>query len=241
MNDLTAAQKVKQEIDLQNEFEKHLNSNPKELTLKYLVDHGLQVFVKSNTRVAAVILCEVQDQSGRKITINIDNTNIPIELTAKVDHASLGKSFHLRKLLDDRMIVLMNPAQARIELQDPIAQRKLARLSTSKFSKDSDERIPDSYNKKPVADTLNIVPGMPNQVVSTNQVSNSLKGLVVSMQEKTIDADTFFDKVTDNARTYSLADWQFLQSTFPNNEDIQMVCAREISIAAGNEQTIPNA
>jgi hypothetical protein len=227
----TPAQRVATEMAMNAEFERYLDEHPEELSLKYLVDHNLPVFVKNNTRVErGVILVEVIDASGRKSVLRVDNTNIPIELSARMDNASLGKSFHLRKLLDDKMLVLVLPSVAQQELKTPEAQRKLARLSVSRFSKDSDAKIAPSYTKAAVTvDNDRIVPGMQEQPSTPMKTSNSLKAIVIQYQAGTIDGERFIDDISDNARTYTQADWEFLRTSFPDNEDVQTICANELN------------
>ena len=226
----TAQQSVKEALDIKSEYENQLNENPgKYLNLAYLTEHKLPVFVRLNTKMGAVVIVEAKDKSGRSVSTQVPNTSLPIELSAWQDYDVLASSFHLRKLLSDRILVLVLPSQAQEELQSPSAQRKLAKIQVSKFSKESDAQLDKSYTAKPLNETLNIVPGKPEQTITPGEgVSPRLTGLILSFEEKHLSEDDFLDGITDNARTFTSIDWRHLQNKFPDSKVIQEVVSHEL-------------
>jgi hypothetical protein len=227
----TVAEKVHDALAERSEYEKHLQNHPEDLSLKYLADHQLPIFVRINTKVAAVVIVEAKDKSGKSVSKQIPNTDIPIELTSWLGHEELGSSFHLRKLLDDRILKLVEPSAAIAELRSPIAQRKMDKMKISRFSNDSDEKIPADLSIKPLNENANITPGAPSQpITNVDTISPRLKGLVVRYQEKSMTSEDFIDEVTSNSRTFSHMDWTFLRNLFPDNSELQAICKQQLSI-----------
>ena len=70
----TVAEKVHDALAERSEYEKHLQNHPEDLSLKYLADHQLPIFVRINTKVAAVVIVEAKDKSGKSVSKQIPNT-----------------------------------------------------------------------------------------------------------------------------------------------------------------------
>jgi hypothetical protein len=208
----------------------HLTTHPEDLSLKFLVKHELPIFVKNHAQGNTVILIDVKSPSGKSTSIRIENTDIPQELTARFDAKTIGESFHLQQSIDNGTVLLCDPTKAIEELKDPRKARKAATLKASKFSKESDALPSETLKSVPAFETVNLTPGAPEQTIAASQVKDFLRGLVLQYQEKTLDAEAFVDRVTDNSRSFGKHDWTYLKNEVPDHSEIQALCAQQLSV-----------
>ena len=221
---------IEEDLQLRAKALEHLKKNPDDLSVKFLVRYGLPVFVRNNVKTNAVILIDFKLNDGRTKSFRVENTDIPQEISAFVPHDAIGKSFHLDQSIGNRTVVLVDPSQALEELKDPIKARKNEKLRASRYSKDSDEALPASLKSEPAFETINLTPGRPEQTISASSVKDFLRALVLQHQEKTIDTEELIDKVTDNARSFTKTDWQFLKSEI-NDPRVIGLADQQLSIA----------
>lgn len=201
---------------------KTLAENPHLLTFDYLEEHDLPVFVRNNTNVGAMLVIDIKTKGGRTHTLDIQNTDIPYELTQTLTFDELRGSIGFMKSLRNRTLILMDPTKAMEFLTQPAVQRRLAKVQTSKFSKEASVVAPKSFAIAPMVNE-NIRPGAPEQDVApqADPISGRLQALVgeykTALEDKSLTeaaktqaADDFEDKIADNARTFSLLDWTWL-------------------------------
>jgi predicted thioesterase len=229
---MSPMQKLHDELQSRELALKHLIDHPEDLTVKFLVKHELPVFVRNNVKTNAVILIDFKLADGRKKSFRVENTDIPQDISAVVPHKSIAESFHLDQSINNRTVVLVDPTKALEELRDPRKAAKAAKITASRFSKDSDVALPQSMRSEPAFETVNLTPGAPEQQIAASQVKDFLKALVLQYQEKTIDSDTLIDKVTDNSRSLKRADWLFLKTELHDNAEVQGLCTQQLSVAA---------
>jgi hypothetical protein len=227
---MSIANNVEEDLAVRTKALAHLTGHPEDLTVKFLVRYGLPVFIRNNVKTNAVILIDFKLADGRTKSFRVENTDIPQEISAFVPHDAIGKSFHLDQSIGNRTVVLVDPTQALEELKDPIKARKHEKLRASRYSKDSDEALPASLKSEPAFETINLTPGKPEQTISASEVKDFLRALVLQHQENTINTEDFIDKVTDNARSFTRSDWQFLKSEI-SDPQVQGLANQQLSIA----------
>lgn len=221
---------LKKDLQKREELMQYLHANPRALTLDFLIEHNLPIYVKNNTRIGAEIVIDVKDPNTSKTTpIKILNTDIPLELTQSVAPKALDQ-MHFKRMLHQQTIVLVDPISAQEQLSTPAAQRKLVKLNMSRYAQGSTETISDSFTQKPLNQDTNVVPGAPIQAHQGGEVSDRLRALVVAYQEKTLSPEDFADSVSDNARTFTPRDWGWLVGEVPENTEIQLMCKQQLSV-----------
>lgn len=212
-----------------------LDRQPGLLTLEFLEQNDLPVFIRNNANVNALITFDIVSlKGGRAASVEVPNSDIPLELTASYGYEQLSMSPGFIKSLRNRTIKLISPNEAAKILENPDVQRRLRKLETSKFSKDSKDLPPKSFKVTPLLNA-NPVPGMPEQdsTPQTDPVNNHLQALVGEYEAKNLSAEDFEDKVADSARTYRAADWQWLVAKV-DLPGIKLMADQQISLLSAS-------
>jgi len=220
-------------IEKRAEAAKVLDANPGLLSLEFLAQHDLPVFIRNNANINALITFDVVSlKGGRAGSVEVPNTDIPTELTASYNYEQLMTSPGFLRSLRNKTIRLVAPNEAAAIMDRPDVQRRLAKLETSKFSKDSKDLPPKSFKVTPLLNA-NPVPGMPEQdsKPQTDPVNNHLQALVGEYEAKNLSAEDFEDKVADAARTYKVADWQWLAAKV-DLQGIKLMAEQQINLLA---------
>lgn len=221
---------------------KVLAENPHLLTFDYLEEHDLPVFVRNNTNVGAMIVIDVKTKGGRTQTLDIQNTDIPYELTQTLTFDELRGSIGFMKSLRNRTLLLLDPTKAMEFLTDPKVRRRMEKVQTSKFSKESSVVAPKSFAIAPLANE-NIRPGAPEQEATpqVDPVSGRLQALVgeykTAMEDKSLTetaklqaADDFEDKIAENSRTFTMMDWAWLVREVDSHAGVVAMANQQINL-----------
>lgn len=107
---------------------------PPTLTLEWLVDNKLPVFVRNTTRPRGQIAVNFPGPHGRVKVIKIPRTHLPIHLNAQMSYETIITSDDLRQCIFKGVIDLVRPDLAWTELQDPDNQVETDRMQLSQFS-----------------------------------------------------------------------------------------------------------
>lgn len=230
---LTPREQINQELQKRDAYLDYLDEHPDRLTLNFLAQHDLPVFVRNIMRIRAVNILEAKSPDGRKITLMVHDTSLPQELTNRASASIIAASFHVIKALNDETIELVNPRQAMEELSTPSAKRRLSKIAVSPLSKNSDARLPENF--VPQADELAPRRGtetaqneFANPSMALEPSSDTLKALVSKYDANETSAEELGDSVADIARTLVTNDWLFLKSRVQDAE-IQAMCNQQIS------------
>jgi hypothetical protein len=234
MTTLTPAEQVQAELNKRELYLDYIDQNPHALTLQFLAEHNLPVFVRNIMRIPAVNILEVKTADGRKITLTVQDTTIPQELTNQAPASAIATAFHVIKALNDETIELVNPRQALEELKSPSAQRRLKKLGVSNLSKNSDAVLPDNF----VPQRENLVHDGNQQKSYQNELANPPKRgaqvndrmlvLIANYEDKKIDQDTLIDSILDASRSFVQSDWLHLKASVRDPE-IQGLCDQQLS------------
>jgi hypothetical protein len=108
-------------------------ARPRRLTVDWLIDNNLPVFVTNNTDPRGQILINFVDNGGHSKNVKIPATFIPICLNDYLPPAMIKESYDLRQYLrpDQQKLVLMDPDAAEKALSSPNAQKEIQRLKNS--------------------------------------------------------------------------------------------------------------
>jgi hypothetical protein len=224
---------IRNTIEKRAEAAATLDRNPGLLSLDYLEQHDLPVFVRNNANINALITFDILNpKTGRASPVEVPNTDIPLELTAGYTYEMLQGSPGFTKSLRNKTIRLVSPNEAAAILERPDVQRRMKKLETSKFSKDAEGQAPKSFRVTPLIDA-NPVPGKPDQESQPQRdpVNNHLQALVGEYEAKNLSAEDFEDKVADAARTYKAADWAWLASKV-DLPGIQQMVTQQLALLA---------
>lgn len=208
---------------------------PRLLTLDYLARYELPVFVRNNSNVGSYQVIDIPIEGMQKPqTLEIENTDLPYELTVRWTYKQLKASTGLGKSIANRTVILVNPITALEYMENPSVQRRLAKSNLSRFSKDASDLPPDTFSVKPQVNE-NVIPGAPRQEVSADphgNINNRLRVIVGEYLAKNTSDDDFEDEIANNARTFSLTDWKWLRTEVRNHAGVVHMCNQQIELAS---------
>jgi hypothetical protein len=106
----------------------HIRNNPHDLTLEFLRDNGLPVYVKNTIKSGQVILVTMLDAGGRRTSHRIEKTWIPQNLSERYAYDTIMRSDELKDLIFRRAVLLIHPEEAINALKSPRAQEVLKKF-----------------------------------------------------------------------------------------------------------------
>jgi len=137
---------------------------PDQLTLEWLAEQNLPVYVRNITRPRGQLAINFPVGNGRTQVIKLLRTHLPIRLSDKLSYTTILESNDLRICWDKGVVDYVRPDVAWEELQDPGASEQIKRLRLSQFSAKNamvSTRVSDmekTIDGKVDADTLQLEP-----------------------------------------------------------------------------------
>ena len=161
----------------------------------------------------------IKDASGRAYELKIENTWIPIEVTAKFSRELLKSDVQFRQILNSGILRLISPEEAEQLLDTPEAQEEYEKLFKSKHAKGN--IIASSGVTIQNADSGHTLTANP-KVIS----------MVVRCQEKTLTGSDAVSQLRRLARNLTKSDWTYLISNLnmlPEFNNVTKYCQEELA------------
>lgn len=193
----------------------HLRDNPLDLTIDFLKDNGLPVFVKNKSRAGQVLLLQMIDASGRRTSHRVEKTWIPQNLSDRYSYDTLMRCDDLKNMIFRQVIEILHPEDAVKQLNSPRAQEALKKFS-SRFA---------GQNPSETEDNRKAVEGV------TERMKNIVQRITVG--DLTKEAGT--NEVVDNFMMFSEVDFHYLYEKFAGKLEFKELVetVREEAIAQG--------
>lgn len=182
----------------QSEAEKFFEDHPSEMTLDNLINAELPIYIKNNVSVAAQISIDFVI-SGKRKTVVVPNTWMPICLNDVMSGSDIASCGSLRNHLRKGSVILLHPKKARDLLNTERGQRELNKYRSQ-------------YANSEAVAALNI----PN---TSEEAGDRMQALMASYKEaSTPEArQSILDEVYNNVRTFSIADLNFFRGMTAGN------------------------
>lgn len=176
----------------------YLRDNPHMLSVEFLLENNLPVYVRNNTGNGSVLLFNMLDASGRRIPCRIEKTPLPFKLSDQFDGQSLLSSPEFRSNLHKSLLTLVNPEQAEAELNSPIATAYRARQASRVAATSSNLVTPRSID--------------PTAGSGAAAVSERMKSLVLEIQKGALKGDNAVLEIFGSFKVFNATDFQYFYS-----------------------------
>lgn len=210
-------------VEEEQQMKEFLKQNPKLLSLQFLCENRLPVYVRNNLSVqngqASKLVFSIKVPGGESQPVEILHTHLPQLMTATIDHDTLfrgGK--YLKECLQNESLVLVNPLDAEAELSTPYAQKKMATLHRSKFALASGQKVqePVGLKKAEAADKAPM-----------SASAARMRGYIGRFNEGNISAEDLEMSIMDDAMLFNKSDWGMFLGAVANKSESLEAMARE--------------
>ncbi len=179
----------------------HLKNNKHDLTLDFLYENGLPVYVKNMIKTGSVLLCTME-ANGRRSSLRIEKTWIPQRIDSRYSGETLMRSDDLKDLLFRKVITLVHPEEAEKELALPSAQRALLKFK-SRFASDiATDRVTE-------------------ETEDDGSTTEKMKVLVNSIKTGKLSKEEGVVEVLDNFISFGEADFHYLYEQFAGKPEFK--------------------
>lgn len=195
---IPAPSKLDNWINNRSQALEYLQQNPGMLSVEFLLENNLPVYVRNNTGNGSVLLFNMLDASGRRIPCRIEKTPLPFKLSDQFDTATLLQSPEFRNNIYKSLLVLVNPEQAEAEMKSPIAQAYLAKNAS---------RVSASANNLSVPRSVD-----PSAGSAAVAVSERMKSLVLEIQKGALKGDDAVLNIFGSFKVFNSSDFSYFYS-----------------------------
>jgi hypothetical protein len=194
----------------QEHAEKFFAEHPTEMTLENLLASDLPIYIKNNVNIVGQISIDFVI-SGRRKTVVIPNTWLPISLNDLMSSDDIAACGSLRNHLRKGSVILIHPKKARELLMSERGQRESAKYRSQ-------------YANSEAVAALNI----PN---TSEDVGDRMKSYMASYQEASTDAarQNILDEVFNSTRTFSMADLNYFRGVTAGNPSAEKQFAEMVT------------
>lgn len=112
----------------------YVRDYPRMITLEWLVDQQLPVFVRNITRPRGQVAVNFPSAHGRVKVVKIPRTHLPVGLSQRLSYETILGSDDFRDCVSKGVLEVLRPDEAWVELQDPDNQATVSQLQLSAFS-----------------------------------------------------------------------------------------------------------
>lgn len=180
----------------------HLKSNKHDLTLDFLYQNQLPVYVKNMIKTGSVLLCTMIEANGRRSSLRIEKTWIPQRIDSRYSGETLMRSDDLKDLIFRKVITLIHPEDAEKELALPSAQRALLKFK-SRFASDiATDRVTEENEEN-------------------TTTTEKMKVLVNSIKTGKLSQEEGVVEVLDNFISFGEADFHYLYEQFAGKPEFK--------------------
>lgn len=170
---------------------------PDQMTLDSLCEATLPVYIQNHLAKAG--RCAIDFEiSGKRTTVTVPNSWLPVCLNDRMNPADIRSSGSLRDHLTKGSVILLHPSEALKLLNSPRGQREL-----------------EKRRSKHVKATNTMATPVREDVSEAEQkVSGRMQMLVIELENAKLDAgkrQDVLDKIYDQVRVFSRADIEYFQ------------------------------
>ncbi len=179
----------------------HLRQYPLDLTLDFLAENSLPVYIKNTISNGSVILITLIDPSGRRSSHRVEKTWIPQVLSERYSYETLLRSDDLKDHIFKRSIILIHPEDAVKELQSERAQAVLRKFQ-SRFAGNAPQAV--------------LTPEL-----STKEVTERMKSLAHRIITGDLKDDDAITEILNNFVMFGQADFYYLYENFASKPEFR--------------------
>jgi hypothetical protein len=163
---------------------------PKRLTLDGLLDGNEKVYIQNNSRKAGLLLViQMKDKHGGNHAFKVPPTKIPICVSEQFSAESIRESTDLKIMLQKKVLVLVEPAEAEKMLATTEAQEETRALNMSVYAdnapknavRDSLEKLKSASNPEAAVEAADL---LKNKTALENAVADKVRGIIASFKSK---------------------------------------------------------
>lgn len=180
----------------------HIRVNKHDLTMEFLKENGLPVFVKNTVRTGQVLLVSIIDASGRRTSHRIEKTWIPQNLSDRYSYETLMRCDDLKDMIFRRAVVLVHPEDAIKELESPRAREVLKKFH-SRFAGE--------------------VPNEDSVPEKSGEVTEKMKMLVHRINTGDLKGDDAVNEVINNFITFTASDFYYMYERFSSRPEFEYI------------------